>query len=150
MKLDYGGGGKGSTKHGIQMAMDYGDEDYYGEEDDFETGTTAAEDIVIGSSQKEQPKKQAGGGALSANHLLGFIKEDPNQVAKMGPRAPGGNRKKKASGYSKMAKGRGNYDYEFDKEKFVQASMKFVLKNPVEDGGCKIDILQHTGEMEDD
>lgn len=26
----------------------------------------------------------------------------------------------------------------FDKEKFVQASMKFVLKNPMQDGGCAL------------
>lgn len=40
----------------------------------------------------------------------------------------------KLNGYSKVA----NSHYYFNKDKFVQASMKFVLKNLVEDGGCLI------------
>lgn len=37
-----------------------------------------------------------------------------------------------------MAANQGQNNYQFDKQKFVQAGMKFVLKNPVQDGGCKI------------
>ena len=44
------------------------------------------------------------------------------------------SRKKSGTGYDKMSR-RNNY---FDKESFVQAAMKFILRNPKEDGGCWI------------
>lgn len=47
-------------------------------------------------------------------------------------------RNNKRDGYSKLAANQNNYNYNFDKEKFVQAGLKFVLKNPMQDGGCKI------------
>ena len=55
----------------------------------------------------------------------------------MGPKPPVIGRKKRETNLSKMARKKGNYDFAWDKTKFVQASMKFVLINKTEDGGCK-------------
>jgi len=59
----------------------------------------------------------------NANHLLGFIKEEKSQVIQ--PK----KRNFKRDGYSKMAQAQNQANYHFDKEKFVQAGMKFVLKS---------------------
>jgi hypothetical protein len=37
-----------------------------------------------------------------------------------------------------MAANQGKNNYHFDKEKFVQAGLKFILKNHTQDGGCQI------------
>jgi len=37
----------------------------------------------------------------------------------MGPKPPAGGRRKAETAISKMARHRGNYDYQWDKEKFV-------------------------------
>ena len=78
-----------------------------------------------GNKKKNNHKQQ------NATHLLGFIEEKEPQVARTIPR-----RNQKRDGYSKLA-GNGFHSH-FDKEKFVQASMKFVLKNPIQDGGCQL------------
>lgn len=53
----------------------------------------------------------------------------------------------KKDGYSRLA---ANQKYHFDKEKFVQAGMKFILKNPVQDGGCLIKRIGPGNEDADD
>ena len=45
---------------------------------------------------------------------------------------PAKHRSHKRDGYGKR------HWANFDKEKFEQAKMKFVLKNPVQDGGCPL------------
>lgn len=53
---------------------------------------------------------------------FGFIEE--KEVRKVTTAPPRRNKNAKRDGYSKRNQGH------FDKEKFVQATMKFVLKNP--------------------
>ena len=67
--------------------------------------------------------------------LLGFIREDkvplPSQSSS-NMRSLAAN-KGKRDGYSNLARKQSNSNYRFDKERFVQASMKFVVKNEGED-----------------
>ena len=93
---------------------------------------------------------------VSGNHLLGTIKEDVEeskhgQFAFSGLAATYAKKKSnsKPTGYSKMVKRNrcGSLGLGLD---FVQATMRFVVINAAEDGGCEVNHDGHfDGELEE-
>ena len=89
---------------------------------------------------------------LTANHLLGTIKEDEEQKSGFKQVAFSGlaatyvkSKTKKPTGYSKMARRNrcGSLGLSIDN---VQASMRFVVVNAAEDGGCGVNQDGHFDE----
>lgn len=81
----------------------------------------------------DQPDMFKSKSTINANSLLGFSYQDEDEKPLIRKPQYGQGRKKSGTGYNKLAS-RNSY---FDKESFVQASMKFVMRNPKEDGGCR-------------
>jgi len=75
---------------------------------------------------REEVTKAREKDSSNSNFLLGFIQEKEQEYH---PK-PARQRNAKKDGYSSMAANYGKSNFRFDKEKFVQAGMKFVLKNP--------------------
>ena len=80
---------------------------------------------------------------FSANHLLGVIRDhdDGDKEPKFSfsglAAATVKKKSQKQTGYQKMAN-RNRFGSMGLTKEFAQASMKFVMKNPAEDGGCRL------------